>query len=163
MCMLFNIKTIEKFDFPKIPDQLILSLDEIRKLNPIVLKNSDGSVYEVDWYRSYFCNNDLTEWVKANIPIDVYYVEYIVTTKPVTVHVDLGRVEAFNYIIQPGGDNVHTNFYTSNRQELIEQANCLPYTWYGLNVGIPHSVCDNQTGTRVIISVTSKDAVTYYM
>ncbi len=161
-CMLFNIKTVEKFNFPPIPEHLILSLEEIRKLNPVVLKKSDGSVYEVDWYRSYFCNEELTQWIKDNIPINVHYVEYIVTTKPVTLHTDLGRKEAFNYILNAGGDNVVTEFYSEDKSTLIDKIVCEPETWYGLNVSAPHCV-SMQTETRCLISVTSADAVTYYM
>lgn len=163
MCMLFNIKTIEKFDFPTIPKNLLLSIDQVRELDPITLKRSDGSIYEVEWYKAYTANSELTNWVKENITIDVELVEYVITTKAVTMHVDLGRKQAFNYIINTGGDNVATEFYKEDRATLIDRTVCEPFVWYGLNVSIPHRVAEPQPGVRFLVSVTAKDAVTYYM
>jgi len=148
-------------DLPLVPVDLIVPLEQVGKLNPVVLYHQDGSVYQVDWYRVYTCNQELTDWVIENFPIEVELVEYVVSDQAIIMHTDLGRNCAYNYLIDTGGTDIVTEFYSSDKTQMLDSIEYQPNKWYGLNVGIPHRVNGTQIRPRFLISVTPKSGVTY--
>ena len=148
-------------DLPSVPADLIVPLEQVNKLSPVVLYHQDGSVYQVDWYRVYTCNQELTDWVIEHFPIEIELVEYVISDQAIIMHTDLGRDCAYNYLINAGGTNIVTEFYNHDRVQLLESIEYQTNKWYRLNVGIPHRVNGTQTHPRFLISVTPKSGVTY--
>ena len=146
---------------PPVPAELIMPLDHMHKLDAVTLYHQDGSVYQADWYRVYTCNQDLTNWVTANFPVEVELVEYVVSDQAIVMHTDLGRNCAYNYVIDTGGTNIVTEFYSHDHAQLLDSMEYQPNRWYQLNVGIPHRVNGTQTHSRFLISVTPKSGITY--
>jgi hypothetical protein len=156
-----DLITTKKVDIPSVPEHLIRSLEQIRELDPVVMYQKDGSTYEVDWYKVYTCDQQLTDWVVEHFPVEVELVEYIISTQAIDLHVDLGRNTAYNYVLDTGGDNIVTEFYSADRSQLIDSIEYTTNAWYVLNVGLPHQVKTPQSRPRIIISVTPSSGVTY--
>jgi hypothetical protein len=88
------------------------------------------------------------EWCKKHISPDMYWgIQIITGTMP--KHSDIGTTVKFNYILRTGGDHVLTGFYDGDK--LIETVNFSPYTWYLMDVSIPHSVVGVES-TRISIT-----------
>ena len=146
--------TSKQIDLPKIPMDLILTYDEILKLpvHPTVDRN--GKIYEVDFYKVFVANDSLWEWVQETFTTEIENVEYLVAYKPLSIHRDMERTVAFNYVIDLGGSDIHTEFYNEDRTKLIYSIKYNQYEWHLLNVDLPHCVVGELTSPRIIISVT---------
>jgi len=69
------------------------------------------------------------------------------------VHIDYNRTLVYNYIIDPGGDNVTTNFYVDLKKTKKIESICInPFKWHKLKVFIPHEV-EGIVERRVAITV----------
>ena len=134
---------------------------QLNLLQPVKLYNADGSEYQVEWYKVYDSNQELKDWVQLNFPVEVELVEYIVSDQALPIHIDLGRNSAYNYLIDTGGHNLVTQFYSDDKTTIIDSCEYQVNRWYQLNVGIPHSVEGTQTHPRFLISVTPKSGITY--
>ena len=156
-----TINTIRKVDFPAVPVDLILTIEQVRALTPIVLYHEDRSIYEVEWYKVYTCNQELTDWVHKTFPMEIDLVEYVISDQAIVIHTDLGRNQAYNYLLKSGGEDVLTEFYTADQTQMIDSIECETNQWYELNVGLPHKVSGPQNAPRFLISVTPKSGVTY--
>ncbi|WP_353484131.1 hypothetical protein [Haliscomenobacter sp.] len=146
---------------PSVPADLIVPLEKMNELNPVVLRRQDGSVYQMDWYRVYTSNQELTNWIIEHFPIEVELVEYVVSDRGIFMHTDLGRDCAYNYLIDAGGINIVTEFYNTDQIQLLDSIEYQTNKWYKLNVGTPHQVVGTQTRPRFLISVTPKAGITY--
>jgi hypothetical protein len=154
---------INQLDFPQIPEELLLSKQEVEEaLTPVTLYHRDGTVYSAPWYHVYTCNDTLSAWIKNLLPFEVQYVEYIISDQAITLHKDIGRTRALNYILDTGGEQVTTEFFDDDENLLLQKV-CEPHTWYDLNVGMYHRVAEPQDHARFLISVTPKDGVTYLL
>lgn len=149
--------TSKQIDLPKIPLDLILTYDEILKLQLHPTVDRNGNIYEVDFYKVFTANDALWKWVQLNFDTEIEYVEYLVAYEPLGIHRDMERTKAFNYIIELGGDNILTEFYTEDRAQLIYSKKYNQYEWHLLNVDLPHRVVGKLTSPRIIISVTPTD------
>ncbi len=67
------------------------------------------------------------------------------------VHKDTNRHVAYNYIIDPGGDEVYTCFYDDD-QKLIERVNIETHRWHKLDVQTFHNV-EGMTRPRIALTV----------
>ena len=150
--------TIKQVNLPVIPNELIYSYEQVITLDPWVLKYEDGRVYDTDFYKVYIANKELCDWIKSVFEEELEYIEYLVAYKPLPMHKDLERTQAYNYVTETGGNNVQTEFYDFDRTTLLSSTECNPGTWYFLNVSYPHRVVGELTSPRVIISVTTKAA-----
>lgn len=67
------------------------------------------------------------------------------------IHKDSNRFVAYNYVIDPGGDEVFTCFYDED-QNLIEKVKIEPFKWHKLNVKTFHNV-EGMTRPRIGLTV----------
>lgn len=148
--------TLKKLHYPKIPRNLILSLDDVKKQPGNPLLRSDGGEDVLDKIKSYRVNDELLAWIKDNIDIDVM-AEYVVMNTWTFKHVDTGRSKAINYVILTGGDWVATEFFDpTDPDKRIDAKVMPPEQWHMINASIPHAVTGlkgNPT-TRYILSLT---------
>jgi hypothetical protein len=148
-------------DIPPVPPELIMSMEEAQTLPRVELYYEDQTHMAVDWYRVYTCNQELTDWVVKHFPVEVELVEYVISEEALLIHTDLGRKQAYNYLIDPGGKNIVTEFYTADRTQMIDSIEYQTNKWYVLNVGTPHQVAGQLTSPRFLLSVTPKAGITY--
>ena len=144
-----------------IPKELILPIESIHQLPKSPLYKEDGTMVGADWYHTYFCNPELTDWIIKHCPCECHVAEYIISDCAISFHKDLGRDYAFNYILDTGGENVITEFWDDSAQQLLSSVICEPNHRYVLNVSKQHRVLEPQPRPRVLVSITPKYGVTY--
>jgi hypothetical protein len=97
-----------------------------------------------------------------HLQLDIKYrasIQVIKNTIP--IHIDIGRSIVFNYIIDTGGNNIDTIFYSKNNDDYtIIESHCIePFKWHRLNVSTPHSVSTIlPNNKRISLSVFLRDA-----
>ena len=139
---------LEYLDLPTIPDEWLPSLDQIKQMplrssvwfeehNRFFLRKlSEKRI--IDLLQPYF-DYDITE--------NIFY-QYI--GSELGIHTDIGRKTAINYIINTGGENVVTKWFSG--EEVIRQEIILDKRWHKIHVGINHCV-ENITSDRYGISI----------
>ena len=131
-------------DLPKIPKDLILSLEEVLKLENIFGGKSKN-------YTIHECQLELKEYLQDLFP-DCTKFRYQTLTQDIPIHTDRGREFAINYIIQTGGDTAETCWYEEFVQEPIDSIILPKEEWYKLAVNVHHTV-RNITDWRFAITV----------
>ena len=139
--------------------------DVVGKRNGIIFPNGRGSRYSVP--------ATVEDWVKHNIATDYndagIYVIFGDQYHTVLPHTDQTRVFSLLYLLEPGGNDVHTNFWKEQghsvhremksfgcdygQLELLHTEQWPLRTWILLNTNILHSV-ENLTRHRVQFQVS---------
>lgn len=120
---------------PRLPNYLIESLHVIesrKNVNP----NSFPEIYS-----SRIVSNDLQNWAQSFFPYPII-ARWQVQHKDLGVHVDSGiKGIKYNYYVNLGGENVDTLFWDSldNPLNIIGKYKIKLFTWYALQIDIPHS------------------------
>lgn len=160
--------TFEAPNLPVIPKSLVIPLSGILTsgLPEIRLTKRTGEIEDNSYYKVFQVNEDLNQWLKTIFDFS-FTAEYIWQKNWAFKHRDLGRVTAYNYVIDPGGVDVATAFYDNNNEELMTESTVFETEkWYKLNVGLPHMVLGNKDGcfdVRYLLTVTPDDAaIDYY-
>lgn len=144
----------EYIDFlPTVPDELIKEIYEsINAPNYWLNKKTDSySVFPGTEKIYNFIHSQLDTRYRASIQV-------IKNTIP--IHIDIGRSIVFNYIIDTGGDNIHTIFYSKNNDDYtVIESHCIEsFKWHKLNVATPHSVSTIlPNNKRISLSVFLRD------
>jgi hypothetical protein len=144
----------EYIDFlPCVPEELITeALTTIDATNYWLNKKSDS-------YRVFPGTEKLYNFIHSHLN-EQYRVTVQVISNTLPIHVDIGRSVVFNYIIDTGGDDIHTIFYSKNNEDytIIESHNIKPFKWHRLNVATPHSVSTiSPNNKRISLSVFMRD------
>ena len=151
----------KSLDLPKLPDNLIAEVLDS-------MNNGKNIFYDKKsiWYKQMVGNEKLQEYTK-----DLFDFNHLATIQVIRaglpIHIDVGRTEAYNYLIDTGGENVTTAFYkkedfyiTENHRtqfigkniQIVEEI-CIPVsTWHWLDVSMPHTV-KNISRQRIAISI----------
>ena len=133
-------------DLPRIPQNLYCEI-----YNSIVTNPNHFSFSNVSHYKIHTVNELLDNFIRPMIPCSKLISVQIIR-KGIPIHVDIGRTEAINYIITPGGDNVYTCFYAEDNRE--QKYKIEPERWHWLNVSIPHRVINLDNNPRVAVTVS---------
>jgi hypothetical protein len=75
--------------------------------------------------------------------------------KGIPIHKDLNRLEAFNYIIDTGGDKVYTCFYKEDKKTITEKYIINAEEWHRITTDVYHSIL-NLSRPRIAITVSAK-------
>jgi hypothetical protein len=150
-----------------------VSLDLLNEVRYTALNSKSTFVDpEFSTYQFYLLQGKIKEFTQSIFNFE-HSVSVQVIKNGVPVHVDIGRIVAYNYIIETGGSNVLTAYFNiddfiqdrNNRHlrlfpkldcPLAEPvyANCIePNRWHKLNVSLPHTVL-NIESERMAITVT---------
>jgi hypothetical protein len=124
---------------PKIPDNLLKSLDEIE-----TYENAFPYKDYADTYASYIVNDDLTEWIQ-NYFDKKMVVRYQVIKKILPIHVDIGiKGIKYNYLLETGGEAVKTRFWDSveNPTKILFETISKKNEWHYLNIEVPHDISE---------------------
>lgn len=124
-------------DLPQVPTELILPLEEILKL-----ENIFGGA--TDKYTIHECQDDLRDFLQPLFPSHTKF-RYQTLREGVPVHIDRGRTEAINYLIETGGDNVSTVWYEYDWATPFLEKVFEKNRWHALKVDIYHGVSSIKT------------------
>lgn len=138
---------------PNVPEEIITeALSSINSPNYWLNKKSDS-------YQVFPGTEKLYNFIHSHLN-EQYRVTVQVIKNTIPIHVDIGRSVVFNYIIDTGGDDIHTIFYSKNNEDytIIESHNIKPFKWHRLNVATPHSVSTiSPNNKRISLSVFMRD------
>jgi hypothetical protein len=145
------MKYIEYLDLPKIPENLLESVQDI------ISKPPSTSLVILDtflFFKQKNVSNELKEWLQSifDFKIDPYY-QLIYNGLP--IHIDKGnRIYAYNYLLETGGNNVRTVIYNQNYKKL--QSEILQINqWHRINTSMLHGVHGIELDkVRVAVSVS---------
>jgi len=136
-------------DFPKLPDALIqdvyLSVDDNIPLVELPFEK----------YKLLDCRPSIKKFVSSFFDEPFHCgVQTILDSQG--VHKDYKRTVVYNYIIEPGGDHVTTNFYVDLKKSKKIESICIDtFCWHRLRVFLPHEVT-GITGKRIAITIWKK-------
>jgi hypothetical protein len=136
-------------NFPKLPDSLASEIYASIKDNiPLV-------ELPFEKYKLLTCRIPITNFVESFFNNPVYCgIQTILNDQG--VHIDYKRTVVYNYIIETGGENVTTNFYTDLKKTKKIEGLCIePLKWHRLKVFLPHEV-EGITSKRIAITVWKK-------
>ena len=145
---------IEYPDFPDIPDDLLrLSFDEL-KTNCRFVGNQTAMDQEI--YGAFVDTqaHQLIRVIRPYFDFNIHAIIYQYIGKNIIMHKDLHRTEAWNYLIDTGGDDVVTNWY-DDEKNLLHSEVIPPRTWHKFNTGLFHDV-NNITGKRFSITINKE-------
>lgn len=103
-------------------------------------------------YAIFDANVCLKNFLKEFFDLSVYNIRVQSINADTIIHVDHNRIEAINYIVSSGGNNVITSFYNDNL-DLIEDILIEEKKWHRLRVDVKHSVRNITSPPRVAITV----------
>ena len=72
--------------------------------------------------------------------------------KGIHVHKDLHRLEAFNYILDPGGEKVFTSFYKDDKKTITESYVLETNRWHRIITDVYHSILNLKRLNTMIVS-----------
>jgi hypothetical protein len=130
---MLNFKYIDFL--PILPEEIVTEIISSTK------NMNQWASHRADVYQLFECTQKLYDFIDLHLSeLYVANVQLIKNTLP--IHVDIGRLFVFNYIIETGGDNAHTIFYSKNNDDYtVIESHCIePFKWHRLNVSTPHSV-----------------------
>lgn len=134
-------------DLPTIPEHLLANIQDIIDAPPKP-KSSVSSDYH--YFQTRLVSKELFEWASDLFKTECY-TQYQIIREGIHIHKDGARDVAFNYIIEPGGDEVRTNMYDEEKQLLCSEV-ILPKTWHRLKTDVFHNVT-GIVNDRVAVSV----------
>ena len=130
--MAYPIECVKYLNLPTIPKDVIDS---------IIPSESDLSEAKERHYISTHSNVEkLNEWGRENIAERIY-LNYQILYNDLPAHIDRNTKSKLLYIVETGGDNVYTNFYTDeDKTELIYSAIIEPNRWCLFEADVAHEI-----------------------
>jgi hypothetical protein len=147
-------------DLPPIPPELL-------KTKEWLLENQEPS-YEVKEHASYRTDEPLKEWLKQHFSNEIISrYQLLHNGIPLHIYKESKLPHKVYYMLERGGDNVKTNFYETNIEDLennrgyatakpgklIQSAETLEGRWYALDVLKFHEVVETEK-PRFFLAVT---------
>ena len=129
---MYPIECVKYVNFPTIPKDVIDSM---------IPSQADLSEAKERHYISTHTNVEkLNNWGRENIA-DSIYLNYQILFNDVPAHVDRNTKSKLLYIVEAGGDNVYTNFYTNEKKtELIFSTIIEPGRWCLFEADVDHEI-----------------------
>ena len=144
--------TFRFLDIPKIPEHLILPIDQVLKLENVF--EGRGLYKHSDNYTIHNVQEELKEYLQPLFP-NYSNFRYQTLRGEIPVHKDWSRNIAINYVIDPGGDNAYTVWYEEDYTTPIQDVKFPIQQWHEIRVDLYHNVT-GITGQRFAITVANK-------
>jgi len=143
-----GVLPLEYLDSPTIPDEWLPSLEQIKELPPY-------SPPELEKHNLYYLrqvkDERIIELLQPYFDFDIRgHIFYQFIGPKLGIHTDFGRKTAINYIINTGGENVITKWFSGT--EIIHQEIIVEKKWHKIVVNINHCV-ENITSDRYAITI----------
>jgi len=168
----YNDQDIEKF---AISTNKFLHPELATKPNPSDVRgHRDGKIFSNCRGSRYSVQDEISQWVSTNVyqtwlELGLYVIHGDQHHGTILPHTDQTRALSLLYLLDPGGDDVSTNFWCEQGQSIhremktlvgdYEQLNLIKTvqwpqrTWILLNTNILHSV-ENMTAKRVHLQIS---------
>lgn len=131
-------------DLPAPPTTLVYNLEQTLQLENIFGGHTNN-------YTIHECPDELAYWLKGIFPSCNKF-RYQTLTKDIPCHIDRGRTSCINFLLDTGGNNVSTAWYTDEFGDKIEEVVLERNRWHELQVDQWHTV-HGLTGWRHAITV----------
>lgn len=135
----------EYLNLPPVPSEYINDVYYAIQHNPNIFAKKFFTDYKIF---------DATQQLK-DFTAKIFDFEHVTRVQVLTYHIpihrDINRDQAYNYIIETGGDNVLTCFYT-NEFLVLDKINIKVNQWHRIDTQIYHSV-ENISTTRIALTV----------
>lgn len=129
---------VRHLNFPKVPIELFNKL-------PTDLSGYKFNIVNNSYKRTSSFVDPIKKWCDTNICQGINWnLQFIDSDLP--AHVDTHISAKFIYIYEPGGQNVYTNFWSSDKSKKLNEICLDALQWYILKVDIPHSVTGIESG-----------------
>lgn len=129
-------KFYQELNIPSIPNHLL-------HLDPNYIVNNYSNVWKVfdtEVYRQYQVSKNLIDFLQPFFDFDITAnLKYQILSKDIPIHKDVGRIKAINYLIDPGGEDVKTTWYSDDLVPLFEKE-ILKNKWHTINTEIKHGI-----------------------
>lgn len=139
---------LEYLDLPTIPDEWLLSLEQIKELPPYSPPHLERQNL---YYLRQLKDQRIIKLLQPYFDFDIgEHIFYQFIGAKLGIHTDFGRKTAINYIINTGGENVITKWFSGKEviyQEIIEEKK-----WHKITVNVNHCV-ENITSDRYAITI----------
>lgn len=143
-----GVLLLEYLDLPSIPDEWLPSLEQIKQLPPYSPPElEERNLYYLRQLKDMRIIELLNPYFDFDITERIFY-QYI--GAELGIHTDYGRKTAVNYIINTGGENVVTKWFSDG--EVIHQEIVVAKRWHKIMVDVKHCV-ENITSDRYAISI----------
>ena len=136
-------------DLPPIPEHLLAAdRDQFR------LRENFFRMPTYEFYKLHHISPDIKDFLTTIFPFP-FHVAYQVITEGFDIHKDSYRDEAFNFILDTGGEQATLTLYEEDKTSIIHQERIQPLRWHWIDVSKFHNVVDIAT-TRISMSVGKK-------
>ncbi len=144
---------IDYINLPKIPDELLESKAAIIAKPTAPVKNYNGAIVLSNSITRREVSKNLIEWLQSVCNFQVNAV-YLILNSNAPIHRDpRTRPQAYNYIINAGGDNVTTTVYCDN-YTVLKSLVIPERTWYCLDTERLHGIHGILKGEqRIVLSI----------
>ena len=137
-------------DLPTIPEELLESIEEIINKPP---KEHTNVPAHFTYFETRPVNPRLTEWMNDIFKTSIG-AQYQIVKPNITIHKDIGRNVAFNYLLKTGGD-AHTCFFDDDKH-LLHMEKIPVNRWHRIRTDVYHNVI-GVTSDRVSVSMMLSD------
>jgi len=122
-------------NLPRIPEELLAEVPEdLSKFT-----KNDGPDYLRNYQWSDQFNQKINAWCQENICADMYWA-FQFMNGDLGKHVGRETKIKFIYLVEKGGDNVHTRFWSDDHKTELADYVVEPHRWHILKVDKVHSV-----------------------
>jgi hypothetical protein len=144
------------FDLPSIPDDILESSEFIINQAPVrIIGQLTSKAF--GFAESRWPSDKIVEYVNDIFKGQVDKVYYLLLKPGLYIHIDSGRNVAFNYLIDSGGDDATTCFYSGPHEDtLICSKKIKLREWHKIKVDTYHTIV-NLVRTRIVLTATLKN------
>lgn len=143
--MSYPVEYVRYLNFPPLPEEILKDINwnfnEYKKLQR-------GNYV---WSDSF--NQAINSWAQKNICPTMYFAFQIMDSD-LAMHKDIGTKVKLNYILDPGGAAVATEFYNDN-QKLVQSVVLEPHRWHIMKADTFHAVSGIEEG-KIRFAITSR-------
>ena len=138
-----------QLNLPRVPDDILAQIN----LDPKDYTKTLRLTHDVYTWTDQF-NEAINSWCQENICKEMYWA-FQFMTGDLPIHKDNVTLNKFVYVIEPGGLNVVTSFYTEDHSTQLESIVLETHKWYILKVDTPHDVSGIEPG-KLRFAITSR-------
>lgn len=130
-------------DLPKIPDHIILGLNRDFSQYHHDDSKVTGSK-QINTYTNSF-NKQINDWCQKNISQSLYW-GFMIMHRDLGPHVDVGTKLKLTCLIDPGGDQVRTDFFADDKITVFQSVIIEPGRWHLFRSDMTHAVTGIEPG-----------------
>ena len=136
--------------------------DNVHKINQSIIDeaywciNNTENVYtdkSYPYYKTFKGGKLINDFTKEHFKFN-HNSQIHIVYQGLPIHKDLMRENAFNYILDPGGDKVYTCFYEEDKKFIKEKYIIDSFRWHKIQTDVYHSVL-NQSRPRIALTISS--------